>query len=85
MDSATGAAGLVGCPEKYCYILSMENKPETTVIKVRLRNMPKGGGEARQETARRWNRMVLLHRWFRRKLSPHLQAVRACLIHVQGL
>jgi len=45
MDSATGAAGFVGFPEKYCYILSMENKQETIVIKVRLRNMPKGGGE----------------------------------------
>ncbi len=48
----------------------METRQETTVIKVRLRDMPKGGSQARQEAARLWNRMVRLHRWFRKHRRP---------------
>ena len=48
----------------------MENITRTTVIKIRLRDMPDSGGEARMEAARLWYRMVKLHHWFRKRRKP---------------
>jgi IS605 OrfB family transposase len=44
----------------------------TTVTTIHLRCVPRGADDARREAARLWNRMVILHHWFRkrRKLWP---------------
>lgn len=43
---------------------------QSTVIKIARPTVPKRQSEARAEAARLWNRMVKLHRWFRRRRRP---------------
>lgn len=43
---------------------------QSTVIKIQRRAMTLRQTETRREAARLWNRMVKLHRWFRRRHRP---------------
>ncbi|HYW75419.1 MAG TPA: transposase [Gammaproteobacteria bacterium] len=43
---------------------------DTTVIKIMRPTVPRCHSAARTEAARLWNRMVRLHRWFRRRHRP---------------